>query len=70
MFYKFFFFFFFLLFALIVFIFDQSLPVFVSKIHKHIKSRKSKKFYPHYCVLSHACFALYHHTNGFVHLRA
>ena len=43
---------------------------FVSKIPKHIKSRKSKKFDWHFCVLSYACFALYLHTNGFVHLRA
>ena len=53
-----------------LFLFDQSLLVFVSKIQKHIKSRKSKKFDRHYCVLSHACFALYLHTNGFVHLQA
>ena len=52
------------------FLFYQSLLTFVSKIQKHIKNRKSKKFYQHYCVLSHACFALYLRTNGFVHLRA
>ena len=42
---------------------------FISKIQKHIKSRKFKKFDRHYCVLSQACFALYLYTNGFVHLR-
>ena len=49
--------------------FDQSFLIFVSKIHKHIKSRKSKKFYRHCCVLSQAYFALYLCTNGPVHLR-
>ena len=52
------------------FLFYQSLLTFVSKIQKHIKNRNSKKFDKHYCVLSHACFALYLRTNGFVHLRA
>ena len=52
------------------FLFYQSLLTFVSKIQKHIKNRKSKKFNWHYCVLSHACFALYLHRNGFVHLQA
>ena len=52
------------------FFFDQSLLVFVSKIQKHIKSRKCKKFDQHFCVMSHAYFSLYLRTNGFVHLRA
>ena len=47
-------------------IFYQSLLVFVSKIQKHIKSRRSKKFDRHYCILSHAYFALYLRTNGFM----
>ena len=42
---------------------------FLSKIQKHIKSRKSKKFDRHYCVLSHPCLALYLRTYGYVHLR-
>ena len=36
---------------------DQSFLVFMSKIQKHIKSRKSKKFDQHCCVLSQAYFA-------------
>ena len=52
------------------FLFYQSLLTFVSKVQKHIKNRKSKKFNRHYCVLSHTCFALYLRTNSFVHLRA
>ena len=40
-------------------LFDQSSHTFVSKIQKHIKSRKSKKFDRHYYVLSHTCLALY-----------
>ena len=43
---------------------------FLSKIQKHIKSRKFKKFDQHCYVLSHACFALHFHTNGFVYLWA
>ena len=61
-----------LLFALNAFTFflGQFVLTFMSKIQKHIKSRKSKKFDRHYCVLSQACFALYLCTNGLVHLRA
>ena len=44
----------------------QFLLDFVSKIQKHIKSRRSKKFDRHYCILSHAYFALYLRTNGFM----
>ena len=51
-------------------LFDQSFLAFMSKIQKHIKSRKSKKFDQHYCVLSQTYFALYFCTNGLVHLRA
>ena len=63
---------FFVPFALNVFtfFFNQSFLAFMSKIQKHIKSRKSKKFDRHYCELSQAFFALYLCTNGFVHLRA
>ena len=57
-------------FEYLFFLFYQSLLVFVSKVQKHIKSRKSKKFDRCFCVLSHACFALYFRTNDFVHLRA
>ena len=57
-------------FEFIYIFFYQSLIVFVSKIQKHIKSRKSKKFDQHYCALSHICLALYLHTNSFVHLQA
>ena len=46
-------------------IFLSIFTCFCVKNPKHIKSRKSKKFDQHYCVLSHACFALYLHTNGF-----
>ena len=46
------FFFFFKCFYIVAF--DQSFLAFVSKIQKHIKSRKSKKFDRHYCVLSQA----------------
>ena len=48
--------------------FDKFFPAFVSKIQKHIKSRKSKKFDRHCYVLSQACFALYLRTNDIVHL--
>ena len=47
-----------------IIVFDQSFLVFMSKIQKHIKSRKSKKFDQHCCVLSQAYFALYLCTNG------
>ena len=57
-------------FYIIIFFFYQSFLAFVSKIQKHIKSRKSKNFDRHYCVLSQACTALYLCTNGFVHLWA
>ena len=50
--------------------FDQSFLTFVSKIQKHIKSRKSKKFDRHYFVLSQTCFALYLCAYGFMHLWA
>ena len=61
-----------LLFALNAFTFflGQSFLTFMSKIQKHIKSRKSKMFDRHYCVLSQAYFALYLCTNGFVYLQA
>ena len=43
---------------------------FVSKIQKHIKSRKSKSLidFVEFCLI--ACFTLYLCTNGLVHLRA
>ena len=48
-----------LLFALnaCTFFLGQSFLTFMSKIQKHIKSRKSKKFDWHYYVLSQVCFA-------------
>ena len=53
---------------LFFFFFYQSFLAFVSKIQKHIKSRKSKMFDRHYYVSSQAYFALYLCTNGLVHL--
>ena len=47
-----------------IIVFDQSFLVFMTKIQKHIKSRKSIKFDQHCCVLSQAYFALYLCTNG------
>ena len=47
-----------------IIVFDQSFLVFMTKIQKHKKSRKSIKFDQHCCVLSQAYFALYLCTNG------
>ena len=57
------------LYALFIFLINIYL-FFLSKIQKHIKSRKSKRFDWHYCILSHVCFALYLRTNSFAHLWA
>ena len=51
-------------------VFDQFFLAFMSKIQKHIKIRKSKKFDQHYCVLKLTYFALYLCNNGLMHLRA
>ena len=58
------------IFVSLLFVLDQSFLACVSKIQKHIKSRKSKSLIDLVEFCLKACFALYLCTDGLVHLRA